>query len=204
MKPVAADHTRDIVLKKAGEMFLTLGYHGTSMRNVAQASGISTGPLYFHFQNKAEIFFHICLKGYSRLLADFQEAAAENDSAAVRLQRVLYAYWYFFHSEPELYQILKLTDNPSAGVELPEPLLQELKAKRQEVLDVMEEVTRSGIAAGELRKLDPKAFALFLYSLADGIFQSYRGGLIQDAALSFDQVIITAVQIIANGMLADE
>lgn len=44
-------NTHALILQQARALFLSQGYHNTTMRTIAEAAGISTGPLYFHFRN---------------------------------------------------------------------------------------------------------------------------------------------------------
>lgn len=198
------EKTRNIILIKSRELFLSIGYHQTTMRKIAQTAGISTGPLYFHFQNKAEILFHICLQGYRMLLKDFREVAGENTSSGIKLQLLFYAYWNFFRSEPELFEVMHMPENPMSGIELPNIFKDELVSKKNETIGIMEEIIHLGIEEGELRSVDSKAFALFLFSVAEGVFQSYRSGLIQNYESCLDEIVLTAVRIIGHGMLNDK
>lgn len=193
--------TKEMILLKARELFLTLGYHKTSLRNIAQAANISTGPLYFHFQNKAEIFFHICCQAYEHQLAGFRLAAAQKSSAGLRLRSVFYAYWDFFHSEPQYFEILHLAANPMAGIDLPPLLQQALQEKRAESIFILEQIIQEGITAGELKAYDPRSLALFLHASAEGIVRSHQTGVLASCQRKLDAVIQTAVDVIGVGMV---
>ena len=43
------------ILKAAKEEFLSLGYIDASMRNIAKKANLTTGSLYYHFVDKAEM-----------------------------------------------------------------------------------------------------------------------------------------------------
>jgi AcrR family transcriptional regulator len=49
-------HTRAAIVDAAHELFITQGYHGTSMRQIAQNAEIALGGIYNHFSGKADIF----------------------------------------------------------------------------------------------------------------------------------------------------
>ena len=49
-------NTRQQILQAAYALFLSQGYHGTSMRSIATQAGISLGAIYNHFESKEEIF----------------------------------------------------------------------------------------------------------------------------------------------------
>ncbi|WP_156758608.1 TetR/AcrR family transcriptional regulator [Actinokineospora pegani] len=46
---------REALLRTARQMFLTDGYHATSIARIAEAAGFSTGAVYSNFEGKAEI-----------------------------------------------------------------------------------------------------------------------------------------------------
>ncbi len=48
--------TREKLLKSARREFAKKGFHGTSVRELANAAGVSTGAFYGNFNNKREIF----------------------------------------------------------------------------------------------------------------------------------------------------
>jgi AcrR family transcriptional regulator len=50
------ERTKSEIIQVAYRLFLEQGYHGTSMRQIAQKSGISLGGIYNHFESKEQIF----------------------------------------------------------------------------------------------------------------------------------------------------
>jgi AcrR family transcriptional regulator len=50
------DQTRNLIIQSAHDLFLQQGYHGTSMRQIANRSSLALGSLYNHFISKEEIF----------------------------------------------------------------------------------------------------------------------------------------------------
>src|SRR5436190_14649880 len=51
-----SERSRRQVLDKALELFSHQGYRATSMREIAEAAGVSTGNVYHHFPDKESIF----------------------------------------------------------------------------------------------------------------------------------------------------
>ena len=44
------------IIRAAHDLFVQQGYHGTSMRQIAEQAGIALGGLYNHFSSKGELF----------------------------------------------------------------------------------------------------------------------------------------------------
>lgn len=201
MSTAGNDTTRDAVLAAARALFLTRGYHDTSMRAIAKAAGISTGPLYFHFANKAEIFCHICSQAHDRLDAAFQKAVASEIFAGYKLRAIFMAYWDFFRTEPELFEILHLAENSLSGIDLPPDMAEKIADRHRAHVSLMESIIRDGIAAGELKPFDPPSLALFLHSVAEGVFQAYKNGLLASGRDGLDALIATAAGVVGEGMV---
>jgi len=204
MEDIDSRETRSIILERARELFLALGYHNTTMRAIAKAAGISTGPLYFHFQNKAEVYFYICSEALDYLIADFRRAAGEATHAALRLKNIYNVYKSFYYGEPQLFEIMHLATNIMGGIDLSQTLEDTLNKKSQELVLIMEGVVREGIACQELRPVDPCKLALYLYSVAEGVFHSNRTGVLQRAEVSLDEMIETAIDLIGYSLFEKE
>lgn len=51
--------TRNHLLKAAAKEFSERGYKGASLRQICSASGVTTGALYFFFENKEDLFRNV-------------------------------------------------------------------------------------------------------------------------------------------------
>jgi AcrR family transcriptional regulator len=55
-------NTRQAILRAAFSLFAEQGFHGTSMRQIAETSGTALGGIYNHFQSKKQIFEMLLLE----------------------------------------------------------------------------------------------------------------------------------------------
>ncbi len=53
------ERTQAEIMDSAHKLFLKNGFHGTSMRQIAEGAGIAVGGIYNHFDNKEEIFLAV-------------------------------------------------------------------------------------------------------------------------------------------------
>lgn len=51
-----SERSRGIILRAALKLFSTVGYHGTTVRDIAEAAKVSTGAVYHQFPDKESIF----------------------------------------------------------------------------------------------------------------------------------------------------
>jgi AcrR family transcriptional regulator len=56
MAPNPPSRSRSEILAASHKLFLDQGYHGTTMRQIAKASGMALGSLYNHFADKQDLF----------------------------------------------------------------------------------------------------------------------------------------------------
>lgn len=56
------ERTQADIVEGAYRLFLERGYHGTSMRQIAESAGIALGGIYNHFSSKEDIFRAVLLE----------------------------------------------------------------------------------------------------------------------------------------------
>lgn len=73
------ERTQNEIMEAAYRLFLERGYHGTSMRQIAQNAQIALGGIYNHYASKEEIFTAVILAHhpYFDVLPAFQAADGE-------------------------------------------------------------------------------------------------------------------------------
>jgi AcrR family transcriptional regulator len=78
--------TRSRLIEAAYQLFSNQGYHGTSMRQIAQHTGLALGGIYNHFDSKEDIFFAVleAYHPYHEMLPVLQNAQGETIEAFVQ------------------------------------------------------------------------------------------------------------------------
>ena len=70
--------TKEKLLESARKEFAKDGYMKASLRKICANAGVTTGALYFFFQDKADLFQSIVQEPYSQLLKMVQEHFQED------------------------------------------------------------------------------------------------------------------------------
>ncbi len=65
------------ILCAAAELFATRGFHGTSMRELADASGLRAPSIYEHFGSKEQLLIRLIVIGRDVAIVELDHAAAE-------------------------------------------------------------------------------------------------------------------------------
>jgi AcrR family transcriptional regulator len=83
------------ILAAAETIFVRDGYHGATIRKIAEEVGVSSTALYMYFRDKDEILLEICETAAEDLLVQFNEIAVRPTDALSRARSMLAAYMRF-------------------------------------------------------------------------------------------------------------
>lgn len=71
-----SDNRRELVLAAAAKLFVEKGFGGTSMRDIAKATGMLPGSLYYHFPSKDALLIAVFEEGVKRIDQNVNDALA--------------------------------------------------------------------------------------------------------------------------------
>jgi TetR/AcrR family transcriptional regulator, cholesterol catabolism regulator len=150
------------ILSTAARLFATSGYDGTSMRDIADACGISKSLLYHHFVDKDEIFARIAL-GSTRELYQFVHDRLPDGAAPSERIRA------FMAATGEYFQRYRWAWIASTGAFWSDPQQRRQKERlmwRDRYEGLIRALIQEAIDAGEIRPVDvPLAGRLVLSAL---------------------------------------
>jgi len=72
---------RELLIRAAKEEFLEKGYNKASLRNICAKAGMTTGALYFFFENKEDLYEEIVGRGKKELTELIRTHIAEDKAA---------------------------------------------------------------------------------------------------------------------------
>ena len=176
----AADLPR--VLEGALEAFAAHGYHGTSIRELASAAGLSVPGLYHHYRSKQEILVDLMMVVMDEILVRSRAALASAGTdpsdrfdalveSMLRFHMVRRAQAFVASSE------IRSLDAGNRGRYI---------ARRDEQQALVDEVVFAGIADGVFTTAYPDDAARAVSSLCVGLASWYR----DDGPLSPDELVV--------------
>lgn len=142
---------RQQILSTAKILFIQQGYHGMSMRQIAEALGVSKAALYYHFHDKEEL-----------LLAILDSFLDEMETALERIRQEQIGAWRQIHALVELIlfqpadqrAVIRLSSQEMAQLSLPARQAFD-RAYHRKFIDPIRLILQEGIQSGELRPVDP-------------------------------------------------
>jgi AcrR family transcriptional regulator len=157
------------VREAALTLFSRLGYHGTTMKHVANELGVRAPSLYNHIGSKQEILQRIMTGGMQRLLA-FQEAAlASSDDVAEQLRRMTGAHVlvHIRHRRSAM-----VGDRELANLE--EPALEEVRSQRELYESRYRAIIERGVAEGRFDVENAKLASFAIIEMASSVSVWFR------------------------------
>lgn len=97
-----AQHTRELLLQAALEVFYQRGMAQASLQEIAATAGVTRGALYWHFKNKEDLFDALFQQFFSELDAQIEcDIAAQSPNIWQSLQQaVIHCFYNMEHHEP--------------------------------------------------------------------------------------------------------
>jgi AcrR family transcriptional regulator len=153
------------IMEEATRLFADRGFAGTSLQDIAEATGLTRPALYHYFGSKDDLLF--------RLVSELAEGPAEQleqiltkpeTPASERLREMAFAVAFQQASHPARFRLMVRSEN-----ELPENLSTTYAQARRRVLHAFSSVIDEGVRTGELRPVDPRTSALGIIGLCNWV-----------------------------------
>lgn len=98
-----------MIMESARELFVKKGYQQVSMRQIAKQLGCSHGAIYYHFKNKAELFYALVVSHFDMLEDKLREILNRDISNDEKLKSIMLGYIEFGLTYQSHYEIMFLT-----------------------------------------------------------------------------------------------
>lgn len=163
-----------MVLAAAVERFRLRGYHGTSMRDIAEGAGLVVAGIYHHFPSKQSILQEIMLRGVRDGLAATQSAVGDavamgRTSPPERLDAVVDA-WILFHATRQAEAYVGATEIRSL-----EPAGRAVVvAHRDDQEELFRSIVLDGVARGAFATDYPREAARVIIEMGRSVATWYR------------------------------
>lgn len=104
------DERRAQLLASALEVFVTNGYHGAAMDEIAEAAKVSKPVLYQHFPSKRELYVALLENHLAALNQMLLAALNSTTDNKLRVQATMKAYFRFVANDDQAYRLIFESD----------------------------------------------------------------------------------------------
>lgn len=141
----------DSVLAAAADSFVALGYHGTTMREIARRADLSVPGLYHHYPSKQNMLVAIMDAAMADLRARLDAADAEGAGDPVRRLELLVSAIVLYHCHRKGFGMIAASEMRS----LEPASRQRIARRRTEVQRLVDTAVLDGAARGLFRTRYP-------------------------------------------------
>jgi AcrR family transcriptional regulator len=100
--------TREMIMDAARDLFMKKGYQNVSMRQIATVLGCSHGSIYYHFINKAELFYALVKEHFRVLDSKLDDMMQQEMNNNDKLHHILLGFIEFGLNNQSHYEIMFL------------------------------------------------------------------------------------------------
>ncbi len=191
------------IMAAAAKVFARDGLHGTSLDRVAREAGITKGTIYLYYRSKEDLFLATLRQKSAELFAGLEAAGRGGGGGGFRRRLASFAEGaYRAIGSPEALPIIQMVLAEAGRFpETADLFLREIILKNNRRLAA---VLEQGMAAGELRRVDPLVAARSLIGmlLVFILSQKLLGGE-RVLPLSDRRIVRTVTSIFLDGIARD-
>ena len=181
----------DQLLKAATHLFKEKGYHSTSMQDLADAVGMQKGSLYYYIEGKEELLRRLMERATSFMAAQIDEIYASDLPPARKIRWALETHAVTMMEHLDLVAVY-LHEYRN----LPPERLAEALAVRKHYEQVLMQIVKDGIAAGEFREVNVKMAVFGMLGMLNWTHQWFS----PDGAFSSSKVATMLVDFALHGL----
>lgn len=148
--------TADHIAERAAELFARKGFAATSIREIADAAGITKPTLYYYFGSKEGLVRHIHDSVNAVFAAQVEELQSGGLPLAPTLERLAGSLLCYADSHPAVVQLLLRLQHLPAG----ESLIGDLRSVQERNLSMLSRVFGDAAARGDVVSFPPDFLAL--------------------------------------------
>ena len=100
--------TKEMIMDAARDLFVEKGYQHVSMRQIAKELKFSHGAIYYHFQNKAELFYALVEEHFHLLELELDHIMNLELDSKEKLRQIFLGYMKFGLNNQSHYEIMFL------------------------------------------------------------------------------------------------
>lgn len=132
---------RELILETAAELMFRKGVKATSLKDIAQAAGISKGTLYYYYSAKEDIVYDIADKNMTMITEELMAWVEHSDLEQSPAQLLKTAFEKLVSSETKgRLHLFLLNDAAAEGTKLAEKFKRRYEEWRQNIKEALDRV----------------------------------------------------------------
>ncbi len=186
------------ILRAATQLLAVKGYSEASMAELAKMTHVAQGTIFYHYNNKEELFLAILAAFKEEIVARFANYQQDHEFASglAMMDNVIAFYLHLTAEMEDRFMLLHRHDayelariNPTCH--------QYLESIYNCLFDIFEQAIRRGQTDGSIRPGPARRLAMIVFSMVDGLvrFDTYN---LYDAGVLYEDVVQACRTILQN------
>ncbi len=193
--------TRDLILDTAELVFQRRGVSRTSLQEIAQAANLTRGAIYWHFENKADLFNammqRVCLP-LEAMFNRLDDPGLENSLDYLR--NCISEALHQTANDPQVRRVFEIATHKVEYVDELQAVRERQIAMRDEFLAHLERGFALAMQRGQLsQRMPARVAALGMHMLVDGLLQNW---LLDPSAFDLEAVGAQTLDVYLRGLAA--
>ncbi|MCC5452840.1 TetR family transcriptional regulator [Rheinheimera sp. UJ51] len=194
-----AETTRAAILDAAEQLFFQFGVSRTTLEKIAQAANVTRGAIYWHFDNKADVFNAML----ERVRLPFQHLLAEVDSNPhvdpfIQVRDLMVNALQMIANSEQLHRVLTIVFHRCEYLDELNPAVNKQDELDAQTIAVMQRAFARAEQAGMLRTgVSPRLAASAFHMYVGGIISSY---LLKPQQCDLDQHAAVLIDAMLQGL----
>lgn len=157
--------TRQCILEAAQRLFASHGYHGTSIRDIVRACGVSNAALYYHFESKQNLYFEVLGEYIAAIVDRLRTADPGEGTCRSRLTHVALAFARIIIESQNVLQTLMRDVTQFDRADIARRIPNWGNQIPAAIISILED----GITAGQIRPVSPHRAGILLMGMVNGM-----------------------------------
>ena len=182
---------KDQIQHAAARLFRERGFHGTSVRDIADSVGLQGGSLYAHVTSKDDLLLEIAERSAERFFKAVRPVIESDRSVGRKFREALIAHIGVITSDLDAAAVYT-----TEWRHLPDALKARVASRRDEYENLFRTLVRQGIREGFLSPVDESYATLFILSTLNYVHLWFR----PDGRMTSDEVAGMMAEFIFDGL----
>ena len=160
------------ILGQAEKIFAAKGFYGTTVAEIAEASGYAVGTIYHFFEGKEALFNAMITEKMETMYGQIRSAADKEKDIRGKIRALVEAHFHFVEKNTDFCTIF-IRRESTAFSEGDNALKERVVANYLAHIEYLDALMRAGIAAGCLREMPSRALAFALAGMINSFVLSW-------------------------------
>ncbi len=194
--------TREGILDAALRVFSRKGYALSTLEDIAKEAKVTRGAIYWHFENKVEIYAALVGERSSKAFTLFSDILNKKTSPVQKLRQILIQSLIYIEENEDYRAILELTTFKTEVTEEMIPFVQKKVENNKILVASFVKIVEEGRVTGEIRHdVNANVAAIAILGFLNGMLLSW---LTDETAFSPRKQAETIVDTFLYGLLPEK